>query len=92
MQVIRVEDGIECELVRSQPTLVGGPYEITVISDVPADSVTMHNKLVLAPVNVDDVIELTEQRRDVAGQDDDGSLNGEDYTETRLVSEWEATR
>jgi len=48
--------------------------------------------LVLAPVNVDDVIELTEQRRDVAGQDDDGSLNGEDYTETRLVSEWEATR
>ncbi len=34
------------------------------------------------------VIELTQARRSVSGQDDDGTLNGEDYTETRLVSEW----
>ncbi len=38
------------------------------------------------------VIELTQERRDVAGQDDDGSLNGEDYVETRLVSEWKVKR
>lgn len=43
-------------------------------------------------VAVGDVIELTQVRRDVAGQNDDGNLNGEDYVETRLVSEWEATR
>ncbi len=39
-------------------------------------------------VLVGDVIELTEARRNVAGQDDDGPLNGEDYIETRVVSEW----
>ncbi len=37
-------------------------------------------------------IELTQERRDVAGQDDDGNLNGEDYVETRLVSEWGVKR
>ena len=35
-----------------------------------------------------DVIDLTERRRVVAGQDDDGSLNGNDYPETRLETEW----
>ncbi len=39
-------------------------------------------------IGLGDVIELTEVRRDVAGQDDDGTLNGEDYIETRLVSDW----
>ena len=39
-------------------------------------------------VPLDDLIELTELRRDVAGQNDDGSLNGEDYIETRLVPDW----
>ncbi len=38
------------------------------------------------------VIELTQERRDVAGQDDDGTLNGNDYPETRLVSEWKVNR
>ncbi len=42
------------------------------------------------PIGV--VIELTQARRDVAGQDDDGTLNGEDYIETRLVSEWKQNR
>ena len=37
---------------------------------------------------VGDVIELSERRRVVAGQDDDGSLNGNDYPETRLETEW----
>lgn len=27
--------------------------------------------------------------RNVAGQDDDGTLNGKDYTERRLVTAWE---
>ncbi len=61
IQVVRIKDGIECELARSRPLVEGGPYEIIVISDVPAKSVSMHNKLVLVPV--DDVIELTEERR-----------------------------
>ena len=37
---------------------------------------------------VGDVIELTEQRREVAGQDVGGALNAKDYTEYRLTSEW----
>ncbi len=40
----------------------------------------------------EDVIELTQERRDVAGQAADGTLNGEDYVETRLVSGWRANR
>ncbi len=91
MQVIRVEDGIECELVRSQPTLVGVPYEITVISDVPADSATMHNKLVLAPLG--DVIELTEEpsidEEAVYLEDTGGALHVRSVR--RWVSGWEAT-
>ncbi len=58
IQVIQVDSGIECELVSSRPLSEGGPYEIIVISDVPAMSMTMHNKLVLLPV--DDVIDPQE--------------------------------
>ena len=60
MQVVQVADGIECELARSRPLVEGGPYEIIVISDVPANSLTMHDKLVLVPAV--DVIELTEEQ------------------------------
>ena len=68
IQVVRVEDGVECELARSRPLVEGGPYEIIVISDVPADSVSMHNKLVLAPIG--DVIELTEEAEEFDDEND----------------------
>ncbi len=79
IQVVRIKDGIECELARSRPLVEGGPYEIIVISDVPAKSVSMHNKLVLVPVG--DVIELTEER----------APNADHGTSWRLVmwSKWE---
>ncbi len=39
------------------------------------------------------IVELTQERREGAGVvTDDGTLTGEDYVETRLVSEWEANR
>ena len=34
------------------------------------------------------VIELTERQRSVLGQDDNGHPNGEDYVESRWVSDW----
>ena len=37
---------------------------------------------------VDLPVDLYQQRQTVAGQDDDGTLNREDYEEWRLVSEW----
>lgn len=45
------DTGIECELARSRPLVEGGPYEIIVISDVPANSLTMHGKLMLVPID-----------------------------------------
>ncbi len=33
--------------------------------------------------------DLTRQQRDVMGQDEDGTPNGEDYIEARWVSQWE---
>ena len=76
IQVVRIKDGIECELARSRPLVEGGPYEIIVISDVPAKSVSMHNKLVLVPVG--DVIELTEEP------------SNPNQTNVRWVSKWVA--
>ena len=36
------------------------------------------------------VANMKTQERTVMGQDDDGTPNGEDYSERRLVSEWQA--
>ena len=82
IQVVQVDDGIECELASSNPLAEGGPYEIIVISDVPAKSLTMHNKLVLVPV--DAAIELTEE----PGPPFEMRDNDEPATR-RWVSDWE---
>ncbi len=58
----------------------------------PAGLVYLFNVTAQEWTPIGDVIELTGQRRDVAGQDDDGTLNGNDYVETRLVSEWKVKR
>ena len=86
IQVIRIKDGIECELARSRPLVEGGPYEIIVISDVPAKSVSMHNKLVLVPVDDATVLTMEIESADVTEAQD--ALVAV-LAFRRWVSEWE---
>lgn len=65
------------------------PVKMLNVTGLPAGPMDELLNLILEYTGrVDKPIDLYQQRQTVAGQDDDGSLNGEDYDEWRLVSEW----